>query len=158
MLIVCPQFTWEVSFVRINNTQEHQFFLSLSCNLQHLLPCWLRLSPLSNHTHLVLPEFMGVRYTPTIVQLGRAQMKFGLGHYQAPECDGSLWHRLAKNADANRYSFANPKLWSNFYVICEMNKTCTCRLMRLDPHLQPPLYQSEKQGQTIETIIIYNIM
>ena len=41
----------------------------------------------------MLPEFMGVRYTPTIIQLGRAQIKFGLGRYQALECDGLLRHR-----------------------------------------------------------------
>jgi len=44
---------------------------------------------------------MGVRYTSTIVQLGRAQMKFGLGHYQAPECDGLLrhWPRVQMQID-----------------------------------------------------------
>ena len=37
---------------------------------------------------------MGDRYIPTIIQLGRAHIKFRLGHYQTLEYDGLLRRRL----------------------------------------------------------------
>ena len=36
------------------------------------------------------PSFMGVQYTHTIIQLGRAHIEFRLGKYQALEFDGLL--------------------------------------------------------------------
>jgi hypothetical protein len=44
---------------------------------------------------------MGVQYIPTIIQLGRARMKFGLGYYQTLELDGLLrcWLGVQKQID-----------------------------------------------------------
>ena len=60
------------------------------------------------------PSFRGVRYTPTIIQLGRAHIMFGVGHHQALKSYGLL-------QTTARSSFGNPKLQSNFYVIYEMD-------------------------------------
>ena len=44
---------------------------------------------------------MGVGYSPTIIQAGRAHIKFGLEHYQALEYDGLLqrWPRVQLQID-----------------------------------------------------------